>query len=259
MAGCKGKVLESRFKTRVVPGTGTGSASEMDHARIPTAGAPEPSKRKAIPMARVMVRAMTVTGQRTEPDMVHLLRDSCTLSLWSKAVLSALLFITSWVAPLYAVQTAHAEEEESVLLESGIQYPGGFDPNTVGKIEGKVSGYLKPDRGPVRFQVETGTETYTVLACPPWYWKDLGAEVSDGTQVWVHGSKSLGKDGKLYIIAQEIGFPSSGQSLVFRSEDGYPLWKGPKRGAMGRHRGFGSPQRGMGGMGGGGRMRRGSH
>ena len=210
-------------------------------------------------MARVMAQAMGVMARRTEPDMVHLLRGSRNYhSLWSKAVLPALLFLICWVVPSHALQPAHAEEEEAVLPESGIHYPGGFDSNTVGKVEGKVSGHVKPRGGPVRFQVETGRETYTVLACPPWYWKDLGVEISDGTQVWVQGSKSLGKDGKLYIIAQEIRVIPSGEALVFRSEDGYPLWKGPKRGAMGRHRGFGSSKKGGGGMSGGaGRMRRG--
>jgi hypothetical protein len=190
--------------------------------------------------------------------MERLLRGSSTFFMQGRAVLAALLFLIHCFVPLFAAQQAKAEEEEAVLLESGIHYPGGFDPNTVGKVEGKVSGYLEPKRGPVRFQVETGRETYTVLVCPPWYWKDLSAEITNGTQVRVQGSKSLGKDGKLYIIAQEIGIPAAGQSLAVRSENGHPLWKGPKRGTMGRHRGFGPSQKGIGGKGAGaGRMRRG--
>ena len=128
-----------------------------------------------------------------EMDMVNLLRSSSCLCPRSKAVSAALLFIIIyWAVPLLVVQQAHAEEMEGVLPESGIRYPGGFDLNTVGKVEGKVQGYFQPKSGPVRFQVASGRESYTVLVSPAWYWKDLGAKVSDGTQVRVRGSKSLG-------------------------------------------------------------------
>lgn len=192
--------------------------------------------------------------------MVSLLRGSSYLSLWSKAVLTALLFVIYWIVPLLATQQAQAEEKEIVLQESGIHYPAGFDPNTVGKVEGKAHGCFQPKSGPVRFQVVSGRETYTVLVSPAWYWKDLGAKISGGTQVWVRGSKSLGRDGKLYIIAQEIRILPSGQSVVFRSEDGVPLWKGPRRRTMGIQQGAGSSQRRMGGVrGGSGGMSRGRH
>jgi hypothetical protein len=199
--------------------------------------------------------------RRMEMDMVSLLRSSSYLCLRSKAVLAALLFLNvCWLVPLFVVQQAHAEEKEGVLPESGIRYPGGFDSNTVGSVEGTVNGYFQPKSGPVGLQVVSERETYTVLVAPAWYWKDLGAKVSDGTQVRVRGSKSLGRDGKLYIIAQEIQILPSGQSLLFRSEDGFPLWKGSRRKTMGRHGGFGSSQPGMGGTrGGSGGMRRGRH
>lgn len=207
-------------------------------------------------MALVKVRAMPAVARRMAPDMVHLLRNSSHIFLGRKAVLAALLFLVFWVVPLLA----QAEEKEQVLPECGIQYPGGFDRNTVGQVEGEVHGYLQPKRGPVRFQVVSGRKTYTVLVSPAWYWKDLGAKVSDGTQIRVQGSKSLGKDGKLYIIAQEIRIFPSGQSMVFRSEDGFPIWKGSRRKTMDTHRGFGSSERGASGIRGGtGGMRRGRH
>lgn len=198
-------------------------------------------------MVLVMVRAMRL-HRRMEPDTARLLRGSSHLFLRSKAVLAALLFVIYWIVPLLSAQQAQAEEKEVVLPESGIHYPGGFDPNTVGKVEGKVHGYFQPKSGPVRFQVASGRETYTVLVSPAWYWKDLGAKISGGTQVWVRGSKSLGKDGKLYIIAQEVRILPSGQSVVVRSEDGLPLWKGSRRRRMGTHGGASSPQRRMGGI-----------
>jgi hypothetical protein len=193
--------------------------------------------------------------------MVSLLRNSRCLCPRSKAVLAALLYIIiCWALPLLVVQQAHAEEMEGVLQESGIRYPGGFDPNTVGKVEGKVQGYFQPKSGPVRFQITSGRDTYTVLVSPAWYWNDLGAKVAGGTQVRVRGSKSLGRDGKLYIIAQEVQILPSGKSLVFRSENGFPLWKGSRRKTTGTHWGPGSSQRGMGRTrGGSGGMSRGRH
>lgn len=209
-------------------------------------------------MALVTVRAMPAAARRMEPDMVLLLKNSSHHFVRSKAVVAALLLLAYWAFFLPGVQQAQAEEKEQVLPESGIHYPGGFDSNTVGQVEGIVSGYTEPSRGPLRFLVISGRETYTVLVCPSWYWKDLGPEISDGTKVRVQGSKSLGKDGKLYIIAQEIRTLATGQSSVFRSEDGFPLWKGSRRKTVGTHRGFGSSQRGIGGTrGGAGGMHRG--
>ena len=195
--------------------------------------------------------------RRMEPDTVRRRRGSIIVCSHSKAALAVLLFLACWSVPLLAAKPAQAQEKEIVLSESGIHYPGGFDANTVGKVRGKAFGYFRSQRGPVRFQVTSANETYTVLACPPWYWKDVGAKISNGAEVVVRGSKSLGKDGKLYIIAQEIRILPSGKPLVFRNEDGRPLWKGPMRKTMGAGRGYGSSPRGMGGMRGGGGMRRG--
>ena len=147
--------------------------------------------------------------------------------------------------------TAQAQESDTVLRESGIQYPGGFDPNTVGEVRGKAYGLSVPDRGPVRFRLETGRETYTVLASPKWYWDDLKVELFDGAEIRVRGSKTLGQDSNLYIIAQRIRIGSSGRPMELRDVDGTPLWKGPMAGGMGAPGGFGSPMRGGGGMGSG--------
>ena len=178
------------------------------------------------------------------------LKRSNHFFLQIRAVSAALLFLVLFFVPLFVVQQAEAEENEQVLPRSGIHYPGGFDPNTVGTVEGRVSEYHQPKRGPVRFQLESQRETYTVLVSPEWYWNDMGADIPAGTGIRVCGSKSLGKDGKLYIVAQEINILSSKQSLVFRTKDGFPLWKGSRRGAPGGRLGHGSYPGGMGGTGG---------
>lgn len=153
---------------------------------------------------------------------------------------------------------ALAAGDGTILEGSGIRYPGGFDPNTVGEVHGTARGVEKPDRGPMRFRLESGKETYTVLVSPSWYWEDLRTEIPEGAEVGVRGSKTLGRDMGMYIIAQSIRVMSSGQAWVFRDEKGTPLWKGQGEG-MGVGGGSGSPMlrggggKGPGGMGGRGR------
>lgn len=156
--------------------------------------------------------------------------------------------------------TALAAGDGTVLEGSGILYPGGFDPNTVGEVRGTARGIEKPERGPIHFRLDSGKETYTVLASPPWYWEDLRTEIPEGAEVSVRGSKTLGRDMGMYIIAQEIRLLSAGRSWTFRDPDGFPLWKGGRGGAgMGAGGGSGSPMlrggpgRGAGGGGGKGR------
>jgi hypothetical protein len=151
----------------------------------------------------------------------------------------------------FFVPISMAQDRDKFLEESGIRYPDGFDVNTVGEINGKVSGFSQPDQGPARFYLITKKETYTVITSPKWYWDDLDGKLRDGDEVNVTGSKALGKDGNLYIITQEIKIPSSGKLLVFRGKDGGPLWRGPGGSSGGGSGGFGGPASGKGGLGGG--------
>jgi len=168
----------------------------------------------------------------------------------SRAAVRALLLFLALILSFPA--GVHAADPDTVLAGSGIRYPGGFDPDTVGEIRGRASGYSTPDEGPVFFRLSTERENYTVLASPPWYWKDIKADLPDGSDVRVRGSKTLGKDMVLYVIAQEVQFLPSGKSWVFRDGDGYPLWKGRKGVAAGSGMGGASPmRRGGGGAGGG--------
>lgn len=170
------------------------------------------------------------------------------------AAILPLLALFLFLAPARAA----ADERDIVLPESGIHYPGGFDVNTVGVILGKASDVRVPESGPVRFRVTSEREVYTVLASPPWYWKDMKGDMVDGADVQVRGSKTLGKDGNLYLIAQEVRVLQSNRILVFRGEDGSPSWRVGGLPGSGRG-GFGSPMRGDGtghGTGAGGRGKR---
>jgi hypothetical protein len=144
--------------------------------------------------------------------------------------------------------------QETALERSGVRYPDGFDVNTVGEVRGRAAGFQVPDQGPVTFTLSAKKETYTVFASPRWYWDDLGIPVQEGLELRVLGSKTLGMDGNLYVVAQELTVVSSGKSYTLRSLDGSPLWRGPRIGAGGPGRAGDQPFRG--GTGGGGRGRR---
>lgn len=201
---------------------------------------------------------MPVSAQRMELDTVRQQTDNYhrTCRASRPYVLLALLTGALFLLPLLPVWAA----EDRVLEQSGIRYPEGYDVNTVGELHGKAYNVMVPESGPVRFSLISRRDTYLVFASPGWYWHDFGASIKDGDEVRVIGSKSLGKDGNLYIIAQEIRLPGSGKPLVFRGKEGAPLWKAMSSGTTGGHSGFGSPLGGKGGAGigggGAGRSRR---
>jgi len=209
----------------------------------------------AEPGMEAVVQEMAAdTGRRLESSQKSFNRG--------RPVLSGLpLFLFCILLCVLCFGTALAEEKDIILGASGIHYPGGYDPHTVGEIRGKVSRVIRPDKGPVRFTLVSDRETYTVLASPAWYWNDSQTKNVEGQDVTIRGSKSLGKDGNLYIIAQEISVPSSGKSVELRGSDGTPLWSGSGRSGWGSSGGGGSSAgvRGGGlggGFGGGGRGRR---
>jgi hypothetical protein len=188
--------------------------------------------------------------------MARLLRGNLTRA-GGRATSVVLLSLFLSPILLGSARSVWAQEKALVLPESGIHYPEGFDANTIGEVRGKAFAPSTPAGGPVQFRLVSERESYTVLASPEWYWNDLKIELADGTEVLVRGSKSLGKDGKLYIIAQELQILPGGTPLAFRGEDGYPLWKKAASGVTGGRGGAGSSQRGMGGgFGGMGRGKR---
>jgi hypothetical protein len=135
----------------------------------------------------------------------------------------ALIMLMLPSAPVYA------DEVNMVLEKSGILYPGGFDLNTLGEIKGKVEGLIVPETGPVYFGLTAEKETYTVIASPAWFWRQSKLSMATGDIVTVKGSKSLGRDSNLYIIAQEIKNEATGKVISLRNKDGKPLWSNASR------------------------------
>ena len=204
-------------------------------------------------MVPAMEQAMLDPVRKTVPVMGHHPsgKDLCR---FGRAARAALLFLLA-IGFFLAAVPASAQDKDTVLPGSGIHYPGGYDPNTAGAIKGRVETVAK-EQGPVQLQVRSGREVYTVLTGPPWFWDKIKADISEGVDIKVRGSKALGADGRLYIIAQEIT-TDKGKTLVFRDEEGYPTWSASA--GSGKKAGFGSPMRGGGSgpVGGGGGMGRG--
>lgn len=144
------------------------------------------------------------------------------------AFLVLLLVVTG---SLLASRNAGAEEiRESVLPGCGIAYPGGYDVNTVGSMRGKLLAIEVPEDGPVRFLLASEGERWVVLTSPAWFWRMTEMQLAPGDSVVVRGSKTLGADGTLYLIAQEIRLPESGSAVLVRDRRGAPLWGGGNRG-----------------------------
>lgn len=129
---------------------------------------------------------------------------------------------------------AQEQEPEVTLPACGIRYPGGYDPNTVGVIEGRVARFSRPGQGPVSFRLEAAGETYTVLAAPAWFWEDREIRIEIGDRVRVKGSKTMGADGNLYLVAQEITVGDGKEPEVLRDARGKPVWSGCGPGGCGK-------------------------
>ena len=143
-------------------------------------------------------------------------------------ILLALLLVLTVSLPGAGAASVQ-EGRDEVLPGCGICYPGGYDINTVGDVEGTIIDVQAPAQGPVRFVVAGERERWVVLAAPVWFWKSMGPRVAPGDFVTVRGSKTLGADGTLYLVAREIRSSGEETAVVFRDRCGTPLWSGSHR------------------------------
>lgn len=158
-----------------------------------------------------------------------------------------LLFITAVMAS--ATADANAQGAPGRRLPGcGICYPDGYDINTSGRVQGRLLDLEVPDEGPVRFVVAGEGERWVVLASPAWFWRENAPQFAVGDVATVRGSKTLGADGTLYIIAREIQSQGPEAVVLLRDRQGIPLWRGGHRGgsrtqdAPGPGRGRGTDQ-----------------
>jgi len=193
--------------------------------------------------------------------MAHQKTGSRIIHASSGAIFTALLLAFSFIFYLSNIAWAAGDIQENVVLpQSGIKYPGGYDFNTVGEIKGTLQKIIIAENGPVQLNVLTGRETYTVLASPGWHWKDYSEDIREGMEISARGSKALGADGNLYLIAERIRILKTDKTIVLRDDDGSPSWVSSKTRMSGGKAGFGSPHGGggvrIGGQGAAGRGRR---
>jgi hypothetical protein len=140
-------------------------------------------------------------------------------------VLSAIVLIILMLSSV----PVHADDENVFLEKSGILYPGGFDMNTLGEVRGRVNVITVPQTGPVYFDLTAEKDTYIVLVSPVWFWRQSKPGMAAGDTVTVKGSKSLGRDSNLYIIAQNIIIEATGQIITLRNKEGKPVWSNASR------------------------------
>lgn len=145
----------------------------------------------------------------------------------SFSVLPPLVCLVAMIAlAATAVVRAQEKEPEVTLPACGIRYPGGYDPNTVGTVEGSVASLQRPEMGPVSFRLEAVGDAYTVLAAPTWYWEERKIKIENGDRVRVKGSKTMGEDGNLYLVVQQITVANANEPLILRDTQGKPVWSG---------------------------------
>lgn len=119
----------------------------------------------------------------------------------------------------------------------GICFPDGYDVNTVGRVQGTLLEVQLPEDGPVRLVVAGRSDRWVVLASPTWFWKMTDLRLAPGDTVAVLGSKTLGADGTLYVVAREILPPGAATAVVVRDSRGAPLWSDGQRDGGGGRRG----------------------
>jgi hypothetical protein len=139
------------------------------------------------------------------------------------------LLFAALCAPAAAFE-APVWQGDQALPGCGICYPGGYDLNTVGSVEGTVVGIEFPDEGPVRIAIVGQGERWIVLASPAWYWRTTGLRLITGGSVTVRGSKTLGEDGALYLVAHTIRPAEAEAAVAVRDGQGRPLWSGGRHG-----------------------------
>jgi hypothetical protein len=136
---------------------------------------------------------------------------------------------------------------------SGLDLVQGYDRNTVVTVSGRVAAVPDASADPITVELLAGTERLIVVLSPRWYLQDDSLDWKVNDPLTVRGARAQGKDGRSYLLAQQITGPTGAQ-LILRSASGRPAWSRNMRdgGSQDMIR-RGNPmmqQRGMGGMGG---------
>ena len=116
--------------------------------------------------------------------------------------------------------------------KSGLDLEQGYDRNTVVKISGPVAVPPRPLAGGlIAVDLNLPGEQIVVVLGPAWYLQDDNLDWKIGDQVTVRGSLAQGKDGRAYLLSQQITTPG-GTTIELRGENGRPSWSGGFRGGQ---------------------------
>jgi len=114
----------------------------------------------------------------------------------------------------------------------------GYDENTEIRIKGVVTDVSPRMRGAIIIMFKAGKREYRVVTGPQRYLMQEGFEFKTGDPLLVTGSKFIGRDGSLYIMARQIKNTASGKTLLLRDSSCMPLWRGGPHHKGPHHGGF---------------------
>jgi hypothetical protein len=81
-------------------------------------------------------------------------------------------------------------------------------------------------RGPILVTLKFREKSYLVITAPPWYLIEENVTFQANEVVEVIGSKYIGRDGRLYIVARQLRYTPTGRVITLRDSTYRPLWKG---------------------------------
>lgn len=114
--------------------------------------------------------------------------------------------------------------------KSGLDLEKSYDRNTVISVKGKI---IKTDlngtSGPALAEIKTPKEILTLVLGPGDFWNKSGISLNEGDDVEARGSRAQGKNGKLYLIVENISSSSEPDKIILRNETGRPSWAGRNR------------------------------
>jgi len=116
---------------------------------------------------------------------------------------------------------------ESEWEKSGLNLTKGYDRNTVNSVTGRLTRIdVEGAAGPALAVLQHGSESVHLVLGPKDYWRSKGMPLKTGDEIVARGSIALGRDGKTYLIVQQLSNPTTGDELRLRTDSGKPAWGG---------------------------------
>lgn len=142
--------------------------------------------------------------------------------------------------------------------KSGLDLDRGYDVNTVATVTGKVIATpLISEREGIIVEISSSTEKVHLSVGPSLYWEKHGIPLRLNDDITAKGSKSQGKDGKIYLLVRKLENRTTGSQVEMRNGQGEAVWNGATiRPGMSERSSGGQRQQGGGMMRDGGGMMR---